>query len=96
MARRDASTPPKASRKTPAAPRPDAKKQSGKHDPIGEPAPEPARPSTPLAQQIAEEAAQNTLALNPLIGMRTEDLMQGARTVLGALAAQPQIVAASS
>jgi len=93
MARRDASTPPKASRKAPAAPRPDAKKQSAKHDPIGEPAPEPARPSTPLAQQIAEEAAQNTLALNPLIGMRTEDLMQGARTVLGALAAQPQIVA---
>ena len=24
----------------------------------------------PLAEQIAEEAAQNTLALNPLVGMR--------------------------
>ncbi len=32
-----------------------------------------------LADEIAEDAAQNTLALNPLVGMRTEDLMQGRR-----------------
>jgi polyhydroxyalkanoate synthase len=94
MARREASTPPKAPRKTPAARRADTRKPSPDNpEPAANGKAEAAAPAAPLAQQIAEEAAQNTLALNPLIGMRTEDLMQGARTVLGALAAQPQIVA---
>lgn len=53
-----------------------------------------ARPSTrSLADEIAEEASQNTLALNPLVGLRGEDLVSAAKTVIGALAAQPQIVA---
>ncbi|MGL4286785.1 MAG: alpha/beta fold hydrolase [Phreatobacter sp.] len=53
-----------------------------------------ARPSArSLADEIAEEASQNTLALNPLVGLRGEDLMSAAKTVIGALAAQPQIVA---
>lgn len=47
----------------------------------------------PLAEQIAEDASRNTLALNPLVGLRTEDLIGAARTLVGALAAQPQIVA---
>jgi polyhydroxyalkanoate synthase len=50
-------------------------------------------PAKSLTDQIAEEASQNTLALNPLVGMRAEDMMQGAQTVMSALAAQPQIVA---
>jgi polyhydroxyalkanoate synthase len=53
----------------------------------------PETPAKSLTEQIAEEASQNTLALNPLVGMRTEDLVGAAKTVLGALAAQPQIVA---
>jgi len=47
----------------------------------------------PLAEQIADEAAENTLALNPLIGWRTEDMVQAAGTVMKALASSPQNVA---
>lgn len=46
-----------------------------------------------LAEQIADEASENTLALNPLVGMRTEDLMAAAGTVMKALASQPQLLA---
>ena len=46
-----------------------------------------------LAEQIADEASENTLALNPLVGMRTEDLMAAAGTVMKALAGQPQLLA---
>lgn len=46
-----------------------------------------------LAEQIADDAAQNTLALNPLVGMRTEDLMAAAGTVMKAIAGQPQALA---
>lgn len=46
-----------------------------------------------LSEQIAEEAAQNTLALNPLVGLRTQDLMSAANTVMKALATSPQNVA---
>lgn len=46
-----------------------------------------------LAEEIAEEAAQNTLALNPLIGWRATDMMQATNTVLKALATSPQNVA---
>lgn len=43
-----------------------------------------------LADEIAEEAAQNTLALNPLVGIRSEDLMNAAGAVIRAIAGQPQ------
>lgn len=46
-----------------------------------------------LAEQIAEEASQNTLALNPIVGIRMEDLMEAARTTMGALMSQPNIIA---
>lgn len=45
-----------------------------------------------LAEEIAEEAAQNTLALNPLVGWRAADMMQAANTVMKALATSPQNV----
>jgi polyhydroxyalkanoate synthase len=47
----------------------------------------------PLSEQIADEAAENTLALNPLVGMRAEDLMAAAGTVIKAVAAQPRLFA---
>ena len=46
-----------------------------------------------LADEIADDAARNTLALNPLVGMRTEDLISAAGTVMRALAGQPQALA---
>lgn len=46
-----------------------------------------------LSEQIADEAAENTLALNPLVGLRTQDLMNAAGTVMKALATSPQTVA---
>lgn len=57
--------------------------------------PDAARPESfnrPLADQIAEEASQNTLALNPIVGVRMEDLTDAAKMVMGALASQPNIV----
>lgn len=46
-----------------------------------------------IADDIAENSAENTLALNPLIGLRTEDLMAAAGTVFQTLASHPQLVA---
>ena len=46
-----------------------------------------------LVEEIAEDAAQNTLALNPLIGWRPQDMVQAAGTVMKALASSPQNVA---
>jgi polyhydroxyalkanoate synthase len=46
-----------------------------------------------LAEQIADSAAENTLALNPLVGVRSEDLMQASATVMKALVSAPQVVA---
>lgn len=46
-----------------------------------------------LADEIADEAAQNTLALNPLVGIRNEDLVKAAGTVMRAVASQPQLMA---
>jgi polyhydroxyalkanoate synthase len=46
-----------------------------------------------LADEIADDASQNTLALNPLVGVRSEDLMKAAGTVMKALASQPQALA---
>src|SRR5688572_30818462 len=45
-----------------------------------------------LAEQIADDAAQNTLALNPLVGMRSKDLVDAAGTVVRALASQPNLI----
>ena len=42
-----------------------------------EPRPEPDPPET-----VSDQAARNTLALNPLVGLRGEDLLDGVATVL--------------
>ena len=38
---------------------------------------------------LSEEAARNTLALNPLIGLRGKDLMDDAATLLKAMVNEP-------
>ena len=53
----------------------------------------PAKDERTLLEQIADEAAENTLALNPLVGMRAEDLMSAAGTVMKALVSQSEIAA---
>jgi len=53
----------------------------------------PKKEERTIADDIAENSAENTLALNPLIGVRTQDLVAAAGTVIKALAGQPQLVA---
>lgn len=42
---------------------------------------------------IADQASRNTLALNPFVGMRNEDLTNGARVLLSALTKEPAAAA---
>ena len=42
------------------------------------------------ARDIAENASENTLALNPLVSMRAEDMMGASTNLMRAMAAQPQ------
>ena len=42
------------------------------------------------AQDIARNAAENTLALNPLVSLRAEDMLGAGTNLIRALAAQPQ------
>ena len=42
------------------------------------------------ARDIAENAAENTLALNPLVSLRAEDMMSAGTNLVRAMAAQPQ------
>lgn len=45
------------------------------------------------AKEIAEDAARNTLALNPIVGMRGEDFFAAGANVMRAMAGQPQMLA---
>ena len=45
----------------------------------------------PAPDSLSEEAARNTLALNPLIGLRGKDLMDGAATLLKAMVNEPTV-----
>ena len=45
----------------------------------------------PDPDSLSEEAARNTLALNPLIGLRGKDLMDGAATLLKAMVNEPTV-----
>jgi polyhydroxyalkanoate synthase subunit PhaC len=45
----------------------------------------------PQPDSLSDEAARNTLALNPLIGLRGEDLMDGAAILLKALVNEPAV-----
>jgi polyhydroxyalkanoate synthase subunit PhaC len=51
------------------------------------------RPEPDLAETVSDQAARNTLALNPLVGLRSEDLLAGAATVLKAVTNEPTIAA---
>jgi len=51
------------------------------------------RPEPDLAETVSNQAARNTLALNPLVGLRSEDLLAGAATVLKAVTNEPTIAA---
>ncbi len=42
------------------------------------------------ARDIAENAAENTLALNPLVSLRAEDMFSAGTTLMRAMASQPQ------
>ena len=45
---------------------------------------------------LSEEAARNTLALNPLIGLRGKDLMDGTATLLKAMVNEPTVAGGQS
>src|SRR5580704_15774363 len=52
----------------------------------------PEQPSAELASDsLSEEAARNTLALNPLIGLRGKDLMDSAVILLKAMVNEPAV-----
>jgi len=51
------------------------------------------RPEPDLAETVSNQAARNTLALNPLVGLRSEDLLAGAATVLKVITNEPTIAA---
>jgi polyhydroxyalkanoate synthase len=54
---------------------------------------QPAEKRSPAASpNLAEDAAKNTVTLNPLVGIRTEDLVDAAKTVVKAFATQPAVV----
>ncbi len=44
-------------------------------------------------EKIAEEAAKNTLALNPIVGVRSQDLIAAGTNVMRAMASNPQALA---
>jgi polyhydroxyalkanoate synthase len=46
-----------------------------------------------VVEEIAESAAQNTLALNPLVGWTSTDMVDAARIAINAAATSPQVVA---
>jgi polyhydroxyalkanoate synthase len=50
----------------------------------------------PPADPLVERATQNTLAANPLIGVRGEDVLAAARTLLAQLARQPRTLLAQA
>jgi polyhydroxyalkanoate synthase len=51
------------------------------------------RPEPDLAETVSDQAARNTLALNPLVGPRSEDLLASAATVFKAVTNEPTIAA---
>src|SRR5262249_13495205 len=54
----------------------------------------PSNGADPQPDGVSEEAARNTLALNPLVGVRGQDLMDSAAIMLKAMVNEP-VVAAS-
>ena len=51
------------------------------------------RPEGEQAEMESDRAARYTLALNPLVGVRDQDLLDGVATVLRAVANEPAAAA---
>jgi polyhydroxyalkanoate synthase len=51
------------------------------------------RPEAAAAESVSDEAARSTLALNPLVGLRSQDLFEASATVLKAIANEPAVAA---
>ncbi|WMT73963.1 alpha/beta fold hydrolase [Bradyrhizobium sp. Ash2021] len=49
------------------------------------------REQTPPMEGISEEASRNTLALNPLVGIRGQDFVDGAGTLFKAIVNEPKV-----
>jgi polyhydroxyalkanoate synthase subunit PhaC len=49
------------------------------------------RPETPSSDNAFEDASRNTLALNPLIGVRGKDLLDGAAVLVKAMINEPKV-----
>jgi polyhydroxyalkanoate synthase len=73
---------------TPKASTPDASTPGGEMPKAAK-----AAPRKSLAEEIAEDASQSTLALNPLISLSSSDMIDAARTTLNAIATHPQVAA---
>jgi len=50
-------------------------------------------PQPEQAETVSDQAARHTLALNPLVGLRSQDLIDGTATVLRAITNEPTIAA---
>ena len=51
------------------------------------------READPVTSDIRQQAAQNTLAANPLVGVRAEDIVDAARMLLAQMAGNPWVAA---
>jgi polyhydroxyalkanoate synthase subunit PhaC len=51
---------------------------------------DPREPIPPL-EGISEDASRNTLALNPLVGIRGEDLVESAGILFKAMVNEPKV-----
>lgn len=51
------------------------------------------RPQIPLNEGISEDASRNTLALNPLVGIRGQDLVESAGVLFKAMVNEPKVAA---
>ncbi len=51
------------------------------------------RPEPTAADSVSDQAARSTLALNPLVGLRSQDLFEASATVLKAIATEPAVAA---
>ena len=49
------------------------------------------RTEPPSAESISEDAARNTLALNPLVGIRGQDLVDSANILFKAVISEPKV-----
>jgi polyhydroxyalkanoate synthase len=51
------------------------------------------REQVPAAEAVFEDASRNTLALNPLVGIRGQDLVDSAGVLFKAIVNEPKVAA---